>query len=242
MHWFDVVILAFVLWFAIKGIMNGMILGLFRLAGMVLGTIFSARYGGGLGTWFANQFDAPAQVGQFVGYALVFIVVVLLAQVLAGVVRSLLDMVLLGWLDKAGGVLFGAMKAMIVVFIVFFAMSFLPDNPLCDTIYRESGFYAFYEQTAPGLYSRFIQPVLKQHNPIQQIKSATAAATGNPAELIGSDLFRQLLKGSGKFSDKEIELFLDKFNTLDMDVQKQIIDELKAGKVDDVFEMLTRSR
>lgn len=240
MHWFDLVILGLVIWFAVKGIMNGMVMGLFRLLGLLLGTLLAARYGSGLGHWFVQQFNAPPQAGVFLGYAAVFVTIVLASQILAGMVRSLLDFVLLGWLDKAGGVIFGAVKAILIAFVVFFAMGYLPQNPITDGITRGSRFYVFYQENAPGLYARLIQPFLKEKQFSRPLRSPRFRR-GEPADVIGSDLFRQLLEGTEVFNDKELEFLVDKFSTIDMDKQKSIIDELRKGNTAAIYDMLTGS-
>ncbi|MCK5520106.1 MAG: CvpA family protein [Candidatus Marinimicrobia bacterium] len=240
MHWFDVVIFALIVWFAIKGIMNGMVLGLFRLMGLVLGTLLAARYGAGLGSWFVHQFSAPPQVGQFIGYAAVFITIIIISQILAGMVKSLLEFVLLGWLDKAGGIAFGAVKALLISFVVFFAMSFLPENSITDGIYKDSRFYAFYEQNSPGLYARLVEPVLKKRNMPRSFRSTGTKRSKKP-DIFGTDLFKTLLDNADKFSDKEIDYMIERFNTIDIDKQKQIIDELKK-KNWNIYDLLPETR
>ena len=238
MHWIDFVILALIVWFGMKGVMNGLVVGLFRLLGMVLGTLLAARYGDGLGSWFVHQFSAPAQVGHFVGYAAVFLIIVLISQMLAGMIRSLLEFVLLGWLDKAGGVVFGGVKALLISFVVFFAMGFLPDNPITGGIADESRFYAFYEQNAPGLYARLVEPFMKQRSLPKALRSSRTQRSGRP-DIFGSELFIKLLNKTEVFNDIEADYLLEKFNSIDVDMQKKIIDELKRGDIASLSEILT---
>jgi len=235
MHWLDVAVLGLMVWMGFRGMMNGMISGLFRLLGLILGTILAARYGALLGAWFVQSFNAPEQAGLFIGYAAVFLVVVIVAQSLAGVLRSFLDMVLLGWLDKSGGVIFGAVKALIIVFVAFYGMTYLPQNPISEGIERGSRFHAAYQAYAPGLYQKFVAPMLKGGN-----KSRPLRRGGSDLRtLSGPELFEEMLNRTKAFNSAEVEYLIERYRKIDFQTQQRILQELKDGNTTVIYDILT---
>ncbi|MEA1986942.1 MAG: CvpA family protein [Candidatus Marinimicrobia bacterium] len=160
MYWMDVVALIIIIWFVYKDYSSGLILSLFRFVGLILGIILSAKYGYYLVEFLINKFSFPEQVGQIVGYVIIFIVVLIVVQLIGNLLKSTLNVILLGWLDKIAGAILGFVKASILISLIFWGLMILPINRLTDTIKYSSKSFSIFENVAPTTYNIIIKPFM----------------------------------------------------------------------------------
>jgi membrane protein required for colicin V production len=126
MNSFDILIVVILAYGLIRGIFRGLVREISSIIG-VLGGFFAAYtyyapVARSLEPWISN-----AAYRYILSYLLIFSVVVLIVGILAVVVKYLLNIAFLGWVDRVSGALFGIFKGVLiccVLFIVFTA--FLP--------------------------------------------------------------------------------------------------------------------
>ena len=110
MNWLDVVIVVFCGLLGLVGLRLGLIKIALSLAGLVLGIYLAGTYYVELGSklTFINE----EGLAKIVGFIIIFFATLLAAGIVAGILHRVLNIVLLGWVDKlggfAGGALFGA--------------------------------------------------------------------------------------------------------------------------------------
>ena len=64
---------------------------------------------------------------KIVSYVLIFSVVVIIINILAVVIKYLLNIAFMGWIDRISGALFGLIKGALVICVIFIALTaFLP--------------------------------------------------------------------------------------------------------------------
>ncbi len=116
MNWLDFVILIPMAWGAFKGLVKGLVAELLGIIGIVLGL------------YLANKFSAHLSAalnwsGRFSGilaFALIFIIVLLFFYLLIRLFNKTLDVVKLQWLNKLGGMVFGALKWAMVFSVLLY--------------------------------------------------------------------------------------------------------------------------
>jgi membrane protein required for colicin V production len=105
MNWLDIVILIALVVPAFLGLRQGIIKAAMSLAGVIVGAVLASNFSeelGGVLTFISNP-----DVASIAGYVIILVVVMAIAAVLAKVIKFTVKMVMLGWVDRLGGAVFG---------------------------------------------------------------------------------------------------------------------------------------
>ncbi len=105
MHWLDIVITVVLIIAIIFGMRTGIIKAVLSLAGLIIGVILAGRYYGPLSEQLT--FIPQAGVAKIVAFAIILIGVMVIAGVLASLLKWAASVVMLGWVNRLGGALFG---------------------------------------------------------------------------------------------------------------------------------------
>jgi len=105
MNWLDIVIIVAIAIPTLIGLRIGIIKAVLSLAGLILGVILAGRYYVPLSEQLA--FIPQASVAKIVAFAIILIGVMVIASVLALVLKWIASIVMLGWVNRAGGAVFG---------------------------------------------------------------------------------------------------------------------------------------
>ena len=105
MNWLDIVILVAIAVAIVIGLRIGIIKAALSLAGVVVGVILAGRYY----IPFSQQlsFISQANVAKVVAFAIILIGVMVIAAVLAVLLKWTASAMMLGWVDRLGGAVFG---------------------------------------------------------------------------------------------------------------------------------------
>ena len=105
MNWLDIVIIAVLIISTIVGLRTGIIKAVLSLAGLIIGVILAGRYY----VPFSEQlaFIPQANVAKIVAFVIILIGVMVIAGVLASLLKWTVSVVMLGWVNRLGGALFG---------------------------------------------------------------------------------------------------------------------------------------
>lgn len=106
MNWLDIIVLLMLLIPLFIGWRRGLVGTVVPLVGLVVAIIAGGRFYGTVASWFSTWLDSPAQA-NLLGFAIIFILVLAAAMVIAAITREFLSLLLLGWVDRIGGVAFG---------------------------------------------------------------------------------------------------------------------------------------
>lgn len=119
MSWLDIIILLPLLIGLVRGLMRGFVVELTAIVAIILGAIGTKMWGAPFAIWLNQQFAWAEAICSVVSYALLFLGITLLLNVVAKLISRLFKAVNLGWLNRLFGALFGVAKwAAIVLFIV----------------------------------------------------------------------------------------------------------------------------
>ena len=104
----------------LKGYQRGLIVGLFSLVAVIIGLAAAMK----LSTVAAGYIGKTVKISQewlpVISFAIVFILVVLLIRLGANAIERTVEVVMLGWLNKLGGILLYAVIYTIVFSVLLF--------------------------------------------------------------------------------------------------------------------------
>lgn len=119
MSWLDIIILLPLLIGLIRGLMKGLIVELTAILAIIMGFLGTKLWGAAFAVWLSQQFAWPEAVCSVVAYALLFLGITLLLNIVAKLISKLFKAIYLGWINRLFGAVFGVAKwAIIVLFIV----------------------------------------------------------------------------------------------------------------------------
>ncbi|MEA2077600.1 MAG: CvpA family protein [Candidatus Marinimicrobia bacterium] len=162
MYWVDIITILVAVILIYKSYQQGLLNSAFRLAGLVLGIIIAANLGAWASDILIMQFSWTQQVADIVGYIAIFIIVILIAQIIGYFLRTIIHAIKLGWLDKIGGLFLGALKAAIIMSLIFWVLMAIPSDSLGEDIKDKSFSYKLLGGFAPALYEKLVQPNLNE--------------------------------------------------------------------------------
>jgi membrane protein required for colicin V production len=126
MNAFDIVVAVILAYSLIHGLFRGLVKELASIIG-VLGGFFAAySFYSVVAEYLSGLVSNPAY-RNILAFMLVFCAVLILINVLAVIIKYALNVVLLGWLDRLGGVAFGFVKGVLIASVLFLVLTaFLP--------------------------------------------------------------------------------------------------------------------
>ena len=105
-----------------KGFGKGLIIGIFSLLAFIIGLAAALKLSALVAHYLENATGTTAKWLPVLSFMLVFIVVALLVNIGARIIKKTINLAMLGWLDKLGGiVLYAIIYTIIFSIILFFA-------------------------------------------------------------------------------------------------------------------------
>ena len=105
MNWLDIALIVIIGTATLIGLRIGLIKAVLSLAGMIFGVILAGRFYVALAGQLA--FIPQENLVRIAAFAIILIVVMLIASILATVLKWLASILLLGWLNRLGGAILG---------------------------------------------------------------------------------------------------------------------------------------
>jgi len=105
MSWLDIVILVALVFATLSGLKTGLIKAVLTLVGLVVGVILAGQFYQPLSEQLT--FISNAAYARIAAFAIILITVLILAGILAGILKWTAQAIMLGWLNRIGGAAFG---------------------------------------------------------------------------------------------------------------------------------------
>ena len=105
MSWLDIAIIVVIGITAFVGLKNGIIKTVLTLAGVIVGVILAGLFYVALADRLT--FIPQETLARVAAFAIILIAVILIASIIAGVLKWLASIVLLGWVNRLGGAFLG---------------------------------------------------------------------------------------------------------------------------------------
>ncbi len=105
MNWLDIVLLILIVVPTLIGLKNGIVKAAFTVAGMVIGIVLASRFSTQLGE--AMTFISDPGWAKILAFAIIFIVIMVIAGIGAKLVKNVLSAIMLNWVNRLGGAVLG---------------------------------------------------------------------------------------------------------------------------------------
>ncbi len=105
MNWLDIVILILLVVSILTGLKIGLIKAVLSLVGVVVGVVLAGQYSVALAGHLT--FISQPSLAKIAAFAIILIVVMIIAAVLASIIKWAVSAVMLGWVNRLGGAVFG---------------------------------------------------------------------------------------------------------------------------------------
>lgn len=157
----DLIFAAIIILALIKGYQSGLVVGLFSLVAVIIGLAAAIK----LSTVVAGHIGKAVKVSDqwlpIISFALVFLIVILLIRLGAKAIEKAVEVSMLGWVNKIGGIiLFTAIYITVFSVVLFYAEQMKLLQP--ETI-NKSVTYSFVQPWGPKAINSFgsILPIFK---------------------------------------------------------------------------------
>jgi len=175
----DVVFLILLLLAAIKGVRNGLIVALFSLLGFILGLALAVKLSAVAAVYIGHTVNVSQRWLPLMAFLAVFILVVVVVRLGARAVQGMVELAMLGWLNRLGGVLFYALLYIFIFSIVLFY--FTQNHFIKPEAAAASTTYPYVEPLGPKVLEGLgtVLPFFK--NMFAELKAFFSGALLNPA-------------------------------------------------------------
>jgi membrane protein required for colicin V production len=143
----DVIFVLLLVMAVIKGLRKGLVVAVFSFLGVIAGIAAALKLSATVAAWLQDNTHVAARWLPFLSFFLVMVAVVLLVRWGAALIEAGMEMVLMGWINKLGGVLLYVVLY-ITVFSVFLFYTHQMNVIKAETI-QESKCYTFVEPWGP---------------------------------------------------------------------------------------------
>jgi membrane protein required for colicin V production len=130
MNLFDIIILAVLILFALKGLVRGLVNETSSLTGLILGGWLAYRFYPALSVPIRTTLHLPAHVSAFLAFMLLLLVTGIVAHIAGNILTAALKLVMLGSINRLGGILIGATEGALLLCMLFSTATagFMPDS------------------------------------------------------------------------------------------------------------------
>src|SRR5688572_22465249 len=105
-----------------KGFRNGLIIGIFATIGWVIGLIAAIRFSDVAAEFLRSSLDLSPRLISIIAFIAVFSLVMLLVNLGARLIEKTVELALMGWLNKLGGIIFYVLLyTFIFCVVIYFA-------------------------------------------------------------------------------------------------------------------------
>jgi membrane protein required for colicin V production len=144
-----------------KGYSRGLIVAVFSLLAFFIGLVAAMKLSASVAGWLQESTGTNSTWMPFIAFILVMIVVMLLIRVGAKLVEKTVQLAMMGWLNRLGGILFYALMYLMLFSIVLFYAKSL--GILTEETIRNSRTYSFIAPWGPTVIEAIgsVIPVFK---------------------------------------------------------------------------------
>ncbi len=130
MNLIDIIILAVLIVFSLKGLARGFVNEAASLAGLIFGGWLAYRFYPVVSVPIRNILHVPEHVSAFLAFMLLLILTAIIAHILGNIITAAVRVVMLGSLNRLGGLLIGATEGALLLSMLFFigTSNFMPEQ------------------------------------------------------------------------------------------------------------------
>lgn len=146
----DIVILILIALGAYEGYKKGLLMSIVGLIGFVLAIILGVYFMDPMSKFLAKHLDELTFAFPIMAFLIVFGITLLLVTIAGWILKKMMDLILLGGLDRIGGAILGIVKtAFFISFFIWLANLF--DLKMSKEWHDQSDYLTYIEPLAPGV-------------------------------------------------------------------------------------------
>lgn len=157
----DLIFAVLMVFACIKGYQRGLILAVFSIVAFIIGLAAALKLSTVVADWMKDSVSVSAKWLPFISFVVVFFAVVLLVRWGGKLIEKSFQVVMLGWLNRIGGIVFFAALYIIIFSIFLFYAEKL--QLIKPTVIESSVTYSFVQPWGPKVIDGFgtVIPVFK---------------------------------------------------------------------------------
>ena len=128
MNILDIIILICLVPSIIQGLRKGFISQAISIVSIVAGVWASANFANLVSDWLAQYLEAPEQVLRIVSFAIIMIVVFIILGLIGKLLHGIIQLVMLGWVNRLLGAAFAFAKAILILGVLILIFNSINAN------------------------------------------------------------------------------------------------------------------
>ncbi len=169
MHTFDIIFGIVAAALVFLGIRRGLIEEIMRLAAIIVGFLCALLFYKQLVSHL-SFLPLPSHGAVIVSFLVIFLCVVLAMVLIGKLIRKIINLTMLGWVDKLCGACIGGIKAIFIGWIFVIIISSIPFLGR-HSFFKGSCFYSFFTTISPVLKTQVLQRVPQPKDALSNIPS-----------------------------------------------------------------------
>lgn len=145
----DLIYLGILLLAAFKGMKKGLIVALFSFIALIVGLAAALKLSAYVAEYLKGTVNLSARWMPLLAFLLIFLAVALVARVMAKIIESAAETMMMGWANKLGGfILFGILYTIIFSVVLFYLSKM---QLLSAESFQDSKSYSFIKPWGPWI-------------------------------------------------------------------------------------------
>jgi membrane protein required for colicin V production len=146
----DAIAVIILIIYTIKGYSKGLLLALFSVIAILVGTIGALKLSSSVALWLSTQFHVEGRWLPLLSYALVFVFVVFAVRQGARLLQRSMDVIALGWLNRIAG---AALYIFVAALQISCVLWLLDKMGAVDSLKSNSILFDILAPIAPGTFA-----------------------------------------------------------------------------------------
>ncbi len=176
----DIILIIPLLFFGYNGFRKGLIIEVTSLAAFILGLFFAFYFSNFTAGILKQYFTIEEKYMAAISFVVTFIAVLFIVLAIGKILEKFIDILLLGFVNKLAGAVFGILKGALFLSIIIFVINYFDaDHSIIkQKAKNNSVLYQPIESIAPALYSWLHMKNFNFHIPSEQdvVKTITHSA------------------------------------------------------------------
>jgi membrane protein required for colicin V production len=116
----DILFCLLIFWACFKGYNKGLFVAAFSFAGIIIGLVVAFKISATVTEWLSQYTHIETSWMPLVSFFVIIIAILLLSKILAGILQKGMEFMLIGWINRLGGVLFYVLVYTVLLSIFLF--------------------------------------------------------------------------------------------------------------------------
>jgi membrane protein required for colicin V production len=160
MNYLDIIIAILLILSAFNGFSKGFVIELTSLVALIAGLFAAVYFSDVTADFLTSYFSVSSKYLSIIAFTLTFILVLIAVVFVGRIVEKFVDMLMLGFLNKLAGLVFGVVKGALIISVLIFVINHFDTGKawLGEKASKGSMLYQYVEPIAPTIYKKLNLP------------------------------------------------------------------------------------